>query len=105
MRSCWAAGSRPSATAAIVRSVSITRCAASRRYSGVYVLLFFVDPIKDILSGQFRQGNPPRRCPGYGVNLSQDLRGAKGRLAVLEAILRGLQGSYLNIDIDSVDAD
>ena len=59
------------ATAAIVRSVSITRCAASRRYSGVYVLLFFVDPIKDILSGQFRQGNPPRRCPGYRVNLKR----------------------------------
>ena len=41
----------PAATAAIVRSVPITRCAASRRYSGVCVLLFFVDPVKDILSG------------------------------------------------------
>ena len=33
-------------------------------------LLFLVDPIQDILSGGPRQGNPPRRCPGYGVNLT-----------------------------------
>src|SRR5690606_23578477 len=60
------------ATAAIGRPVSITRCAASRRYSGVYVARFFLlVPITDILPD--RPANtqiPPGQCPESGVNLN-----------------------------------
>lgn len=58
--------------AAIVGSVSITRCAASRRHSGVELLRFFAVPVKDILSEGPRQGNSPRRCPGYESTSSSD---------------------------------
>src|SRR5690606_39023977 len=73
------------ATAAIGRPVSITRCAASRRYSGVYVARFFLlVPITDILPD--RPANtqiPPGQCPESGVNLTGALPGASGRGAPL----------------------
>src|SRR5690606_18612145 len=73
------------ATAAIGRPVSITRCAASRRYSGVYDARFFLlVPITDILPD--RPANtqiPPGQCPESGVNLMVDGGAAAGEAAVL----------------------
>ena len=51
-----------------MRPVSITSRAASRRYSGVYVFLFFV-PITDILPDRPTiKRNPSGQCPESGVN-------------------------------------
>ena len=76
------------ATVAIARPVSITKCAASRRYSGVYVFRFFEVPIKDILSGSPLTREPAKTVSGLRGQPHLQEAHARGRLAAELARLR-----------------